>query len=478
MFEMFDQFLYLSVLMFGAYITLYIKSRSYSGILLIACSILSNILLFSIVLDPFVFIALPITAVLLLKDFFDDYKTGIVKHKHKLGAIIACVIIIYDVIFIMKIASFQLIDSYSLFTVGSVIGTITGIYLVVYPFKEMMAEREENLSRINQEVEYNNRLEVENQMQLEDLDEVDTVNMEIERLSGESYKVNKASKTDDQIDQRTEESKHLGNGSKQSGGLSGSYGKLLGIDILYFIVGGLAVLLVLIVIGYNLMTRTVIDMQDYVFVTVEPEVFEDAKVGYYASFEHLNKNNFYDDLISEGYDYGLSEEQITKYTPHYTTALNTMWNKLDIKVANDKETVNNGDIVTTNITYNEKYAVKNNIIIKNSNFETEVTNMPSYITNSSQLDKNSIKSIAATTILDSKKVSKYDLSTAIPKFYTIEEDGHIKIIASYTDVSRTGFLDRKTDLSFKLVPYLKNGELQISSDIEIVDSDDYELTDL
>lgn len=480
MFEMFDQFLYLSVLMFGAYITLYIKSRSYSGILLIACSILSNILLFSIVLDPFVFIALPITSVLLLKDFFDDYKTGIVRHKHKLGAIIACVIIIYDVIFIMKIASFHLIESYSLFTVGSVIGTITGIYLVVYPFKEMMAEREENLSQIYQEVEYDrNKLENEEQKQLEDLEEEDTVNIEIERLSGESYKVKKSHNTHQELDTRVNDSTQSARNKAKSGGINNGYsGKLFGIDILYFIVGGLALLLIFGVIGYNFMTRTVIDMEDYVFVTVEPEAFQDAKVDYYASFEHFDKNNFYDDLINQGYDYGLSEEQVTKYTPYYSSEIASMFKKLDIKVANDKETVNNGDVVTTNITYNEKYAVKNNIVIKNTNFETEITNMPSYITDPSQLDVDSVKSSVAATILESKKASKYDLSTTIPKFYTIEEDGHIKIIATYSDVPRYAILGKTIELSFKVVPYMKNNEIQISSEIERVDSEDYELAEL
>lgn len=449
MFELFDQFLYLAILMFGAYITLYIKSRSYSGILLIAASILSNIFLFAIVLDPFIFITLPITAVLLLKDFFDDFKTGIVSRKHKLGALIAGAIIIYDVIFIIQISALHLGNSYSLFTVGSVIGTITGFYLVIYPFKEMMAEREANLQTLYTDDKIkleNNQKQLENKEANSSL--IDVLDASPDATSSEDNR---------QRAQKTTE------------------GKIFGVDSLYVVVGAVVILLLIGSIAYNFVTRTVIDMKDYVFVTVEPNSLNDAKVGYYASFENFDQNNFYDDLIEEATEYGLDEEQIAKYTPVYTSENATMFKKLDIKIANDKQTVNNGDVVTTNITYNEDYALKNNIVIKNSNFETEINSIPTLITDINQVDVDALKQLTKVLITGSDKAAKYNLDGIEPQFNYITEKGYISIIVSYTGEIKDGLFSNVQDtVSFLVTPYLKDDELYIPDQIQIVNIDKYQ----
>lgn len=453
MFELFDQFIYIAILMFGAYVTLYFKSRSYSGILLIACSILSNILLFSVVLDPFIFITLPITAVLLLADFVEDFKSGIVSRKHQLGMLIAVAIIIYDLIFVISVSNFNLVDSYNLFTVGSVIGTITGFYLVIYPFKEMMHEREQNLQTI---YEQENIAIGNDQKQITeaDLDSdpnlLDVIEGDLQVNSNQAHNPSKES-------------------SYQSPPRPELNRKLFGIDIMYLAVGGLIVLLLIGSIVYDLVTRTVLDMEDYVFVTVEPDSFEEAKVGYYASFEHFDENNFYDDLIATGQQYGLTEKQIETYTPVYTSATAEMFKKLDLEVALDKSTASNGDIVTTNITYNEKYAIKNNIKLKNTNFETEISTIPSYLTET--VNKNTEKDLiaqATTAIQASKYSDKYDLARQ-PVCQQQIVDERLYLDCSY-DGQNGGILGRQeTTITFRLTPYQRADQYYLLDQIEIID---------
>lgn len=448
MFELFDQFLYIAILMFGAYITLYIKSRSYSGILLIVCSILSNILLFSVVLDPFIFITLPITAVLLLRDFFDDYREGVVSRKHKLGAMLGIIIIAYDIIFIIKLSTFHLLQSYGLFTIGSILGTITGFYLVIYPLKEMMHEREVNLRKMeSQDID---QLEANTEL-IEDREAMDLHSV----LEGETITSNQASNSGRAQETRVK-----------------SPNKIFGIDSLYLIVGAIVGFIFIGSMVYDFATRRVIDMQDYVFVTTEPGPRGTAKVGYYAAFEHLDKNNFYDELIAQGQDYGLSDEEIEKYTPVYTTDNKKMFSKLDIKVANNMETVKNGDIVTTNITYNENYALKNNIVIKNSNFETEIDMLPIYYSDIDEIDAEQANDLAVEQILDSKYGEKYKLDGEPEVDYVMDGD-FVSIIVSF-DNQDPGILGQgKKVVSFKLTPYSKAGTLYMEDEIEIVNRDKF-----
>lgn len=442
MFELFDQFIYISIMMFGAYITLYIKNRSYAGILLIACSILSNILIFSIILNPFVFITLPITAVLLLRDFMADFKTGIVTRKHKIGAIIAAVIVCYDGVFILKLSHFNLSDSISLFMIGSIIGTVTGFYLVIYPFKEMMAERAVNLEALNNS-NNNMQLEADKQELLGD-------------AAQDSVVITEQNNTvDSGLNHKSAQVKNP---------------KVFGVDSIYIIVGLIILAVLFGTIFLNLVSRTVIDMKDYVFVTVDPDAVVDAKVGYYASFEHFDSNNFYTDLIETGSEYGLTQEEIEQYTPSYTTEDAEMWKKLDIKVANNLDVVNNGDVVTTNITYNEKYAAKNNIVIENTNFQTEIDTLPEGITDSSSVDIKELKQLAVDAVANSKYGKKYNLDN--PVDYAWYDDGtseYLKYTITF-DGQAPGLLGLKDDtVMFIVTPYLQNGELNVADDVSLFD---------
>lgn len=457
MFELFDQFLYIAILMFGAYITLYIKSRSYSGILLIACSILSNILLFSVVLDPFIFITLPITAVLLLKDFSDDFRAGIVSRKHKLGALLAATIIVYDFIFILQVANFNLANSYSLFTVGSIIGTITGFYLVIYPFKEMMEERTQNLASIKSGTD----------PQLET-----SAKPAISDAQGNPASASLMEALDSQSELSTDQTSEPDR-PKQIGTES----KIFGIDSLYVLVGGVVLLVLIGSIVFDLATRTVLDMEDYVFVTVEPNTLENAKVDYYASFEHFDKNNFYDQLIEDGSEYGLSDEQIELYTPIYSAENAEMFKKLDINVALDKQTVNNGDIVTTNITYNEKYALKHNIVLKNTNFETEINSLPTLLTSIDDVNSKQLKADSKQNLENSELAANYNL-TVEPSYSYISEDGYINVILTYSGDVKSGILNSGDEqVSFKLTPYLSDDELKFKDEIKIVDLEKLDVTE-
>lgn len=450
MFEMFDQFLYIAILMFGAYVTLYIKNRGYSGILLIVCSILSNILLFSVVLDPFIFITLPITAALLLNDFAGDYRSGIVSRKHKLGALIAGVIIVYDIIFIMQVANLNLVKSYNLFTIGSIIGTFTGFYLVIYPLKELKQERDENLQAIYKQE-----------------------NLEIEKKQDKI--VDKTSLSDEELSTTTANHKNITHDKEKAPNSKNN--KIFGIDILYFRVGGIVLLMLLGSIIYNFATRTVLDMQDYIFVTVEPDALVDAKVGYYASFEHFDKNNFYNELIDEGKAYGLSEEEITKYTPVYTSDIAKMFKKLNIKVAQDKETVNNGDVVTTNITYDENYARKNNIVLKNTNFKTEINQLPVLLTSIDQAPSDDLKKFSRTRVEASDKAKGYNLDVE-PTYAYITEDGYISIVVTYSGDLKEGLLSPGDEtVSFKITPYLSDKQLMFEEQIERVNLEKLEATE-
>lgn len=458
MFELFDQFLYIAILMFGAYVTLYIKNRSYSGILLIACSILSNIFLFSIVLDPFIFITLPITAVLLLRDFVEDFKSGIVSRKHKLGAVIAGAIIIYDAIFIIQISAFNLGNSYSLFTVGSIIGTLTGFYLVIYPFKEMMQEREENLQAIYQQ---DDSITLENRQQ----------QITNNRNSGSLQTV---------LDEESAVTKedNVSDTTKQANKPKPNHGKIFGVDSLYIIVGGVVLAVLIASIVFNFVTRTVIDMQDYVFVTVSPDTTEEADVSYYASFEHFDENNFYDDLIDEGEAYGLTETEINKYLPVYTANNAEMFKKLDIKVALDKETVKNGDVVTTNITYNEDYALKHNIVVKNTNFETKINNIPEQIKSIDDVNSDELKQISQVLILGSHQAENYSLESIEPQFAYTTDNGYLQVIVTYSGKIKDRFLSKSDNtVSFLLTPYMRDGELYIPDNIEFVNIDKYQTTE-
>ncbi len=457
MFELFDQFIYISIMMFGAYITLYIKNRSYAGILLIACSILSNILLLSVVLNPFVFITLPITAILLYRDWVEDYKSGRVSRKHKIGAGIATLIVIYDALFIVKLSNFHLLDSASLFMVGSIIGTITGFYLIIYPFKEMMSERQANVQRIAQE-EYM-ALESEEQIAIADVTSI--------------HDIAKATTTDVEPKQQT--STKLGAENSGPKRPTEPRPKIFGIDSLYVLVGGGIFLLLIGSIIFNIATRTVIDMQDYVFVTVDPTASHDAEVGYYASFEHFDENNFYNDLIETGSEYGLTDEEIAKYTPVYTPENKQMFNKLDIKVANDMETVNNGDVVTTNITYDEEYAIKNNIVIENTNFETKIDSLPAGVEDIKDVDQDELKELSTAAIISSKESTKYNLENIEPQFSYITDSGYVDVLVTYDGQVKSGIFGADdSQVTFLVSPYTKNQSLEVSSDVEIVNLTDYE----
>ncbi len=444
MFELFDQFLYLSIFLFGAYITLYVKSRSYSGLLLIVCSVLSNFLLFKIILDPFIFIALPITAVLLLNDFAGEYKLGYVNRKHKLGAIIACIIIFYDAIFLVKIFNIQLVDSYNMFAFGSILGVIAGFYLVIYPFKELVKEREQNLELINRGIDPRTLLP-EERLKLISTNQSQEVELRQDQLlenSQENYI--ETSKT---------------NKSKRSDKVS-IFG--YNIDKLYLITGCIAFVLIIVIIVTSFISRTVIDMEDYVFVTYDKTIPSDSPVSYYASFEHFDKNNFYDDLIAEGTSYGLTEDEIEKYTPEYTTELNEMFNKLDINIANSQETVNNGDVVTTNITYNEKYAMKNNIVIENTNFDTKITDLPEYITNPSEEDIEMMITYSSEVLEQSSYATKYQINNSQVEWSEGSKE-YFTLIGTYN--VEGGFLNKGKQIKLEYTPYLVDGELMISPTI-------------
>lgn len=458
MFELFDQFLYIAILMFGAYVTLYIKNRSYSGILLIACSILSNIFLFAIVLDPFIFITLPITAVLLLRDFVEDFKSGFVSRKHKLGAIIAGTIIIYDIIFIIQISAFHLGNSYSLFTVGSIIGTITGFYLVIYPFKEMMQEREENLQAIYNE---DNAISLENnQQQIAD----GNSHQDLQTVLNDEATIS--------TEQTTNTTSKTTNRPKQTDT------KIFGVDSLYVIVGGIVIAVLAASIIFNFVSRTVIDMQDYVFVTVIPNSDGTADTAYYASFENFDENNFYDDLIEKGEAYGLTQSEIEKYLPNYTTDNAEMFKKLDVKVALDKERVSNGDIVTTNITYNEDYALKHNIVVKNTNFETKINNIPQLITNFDDINSDELKQISQVLILGSHQAENYNLDNIEPQFSYTTDNGYVQVIVTYSGKIKDRFLSKSNNtVNFLLTPYTRDGELYIPDNIEFINIDKYQTTE-
>lgn len=450
MFELFDQFLYLSIFLFGAYVTLYVKSRSYSGLLLIVCSVLSNFLLFKIVLDPFIFIALPITAVLLLNDFFGEYKLGYVNRKHKFGAVIAIVIIIYDAIFLLKIFNIHLVDSYNMFAFGSILGVLAGFYLVIYPFKEMVVEREENLELIKHGVDPKT-LTTEERLKL--VAEVKVNNGELTIKEENKLKITDNSKKEVITDSEEE---------VESNTESNLYTKLLEGDKLNLVVGTIALLIVIFIITINLFSRTVIDIKDYVFVTIDPDIIVDSPVSYYASFEHFDENNFYDDLIASGYDYGLSDKEIEKYTPVYTPESKEMFKKLDIKVALDSETANNGDVVTANITYDYKYANRNNIVLKNTNFETTINNIPEPITNPTNKQVEEAYSLATAKLEAEGYIEKDELQLIEPMLSVGTED-YLTVIVEY---KKSALLGREKIIKFELTPYLQDGQMTISDSIK------------
>ncbi len=447
MFELFDQFLYLSIFLFGAYVTLYVKSRSYSGLLLIVCSVLSNFLLFKIVLDPFIFIALPITAVLLLNDFVGEYKLGYVERKHKIGASIAVAIIIYDAIFLLKIFNLHLIDSYNMFAFGSILGVLAGFYLVIYPFKEMVETRSENLELIKHGVDPKT-LTSEERLKL--VYEVKANNQDLVIKDENKLKISD-SETSDVSNQSTAEAEDADN----------LYTKILAGDKLNLLVGAVALLVIVLILGINLFSRTVIDIKDYVFVTVDPDVIANSPVSYYASFEHFDENNFYDDLIASGRDYGLSDKEIEKYTPVYTPEAKEMFKKLDFKVALDRETVNNGDVVTTNVTYDYKYANRNNIVVKNTNFETTISNLPERISNPSNKQTLEAYDLAQAKLEAEGYLEKYELESVEPTL-TVGDGDYLTVVAEY---QRPALLGREKTIKFELTPYLQDGQMIISDTI-------------
>lgn len=453
MFELFDQFLYLSIFLFGAYITLYVKSRSYSGLLLIVCSVLSNFLLFKIILDPFIFIALPITAVLLLNDFVQEYKLGYVNRKHKLGAMIAIAIIIYDAIFLVKIFNVHLIDSYNMFAFGSILGVLAGFYLIIYPFKELIKEREQNLELINQGIDPRSLLP-EERLKLVSKNSMDNQNHQKHLAMNESNQVLEDKSSVETSNGTQGHSRQIRNDKVEIFGYQ--------IDKLYLITGFAALVLIMIIVITSFVSRTVIDMEDYVFVTYDKTIPSDSPVSYYASFEHFDKNNFYDELITEGEEYGLTEAEIEKYTPVYTTEDTEMFNKLDIQIALSQETVNNGDIVTTNITYNEKYAMKNNIVIQNSNFDTKISDLPEYITNPTENDIEEMTKLANDALAQSSFVSKYKIDSSQVEW---SEGSHEYFTLIGTYQVDGGFLNKGKEIKLEYTPYLVDGKLMVSPTI-------------
>ncbi len=430
MFELFDQFIYISIILIGAYLTLYRKSRAYAGILLIVCSLLSNLLLFKVVMDPYIAITLPITAILLIADCVEDFRLGAISHKHKLGACIGFVIICYSLMGLVNIAHLQLIAAYKLMAIGSGLGVITGIYLITYPVKQLMIERKQNINQV-------------------------------QTLTNEEQKL-----IANQEDETVKTSEFINNEQSNVNRLTNKY---------FYVYIGLAVVIVvsLFLIAKNL-TQYTIDMTDYIFVHVKDTNSYQSKVKYYASFENFDESNNYELLQANAREYGLDESTIEKYTPNYTLEQKKMWKGLDISVNQSPETVKNGDVVVTNISYNQKYAHKHNIVLKNTSFETEITNLKAAL-NEQQI--NQLKSeteLIDNELKNSKHTSNYDLANATltdVKYY-LDENSQYQLIVSYKGHFKSGLLGKvRENISFELTPYYQNQQLKFEEDIKVVNSD-------
>lgn len=449
MFELFDQFIYISIILIGAYITLYHKSRAYSGILLIVCSFLSNFIIFKVVMDPYIVVTLPITGILLLRDLGEDFRAGFVTRKHKLGGILGVVLVVYSVIMVTSLAKLEVFELYHLFSVGSIIGIITGAYLIIYPLKQLFQERAENLEIIRQ-AEYEQQLEMANKEMIEDGNDEDII------INGN--------------ERGNEEPKLLEDKSKFYF-FKGEYR--------YVIIGGFVIAVLIAIIILKMVSTRHINMEDYVLVTVDNPNSYESKVDYFATFENFDKNNFYDDLIEAGSEYGLSDDVIEAYTPVYSKLDKKTFNGLDIKVAQNPEVVHNGDIVTTNITYNEKFAARNDIVINNATFETEITNMKEHLNADNISEVKSNKAEINKAISSSKAANGYDLTdTSYDNLeYYLDDDGNAVLVVSYKGDFKTGIFGKSTEsISFSVTPYKQNDGIGFEDDIKLVNPDNLELS--
>ncbi len=432
MFEMVDQFIYIAAALFAGYLALYRKSRAYAGIMLLAAGLLSNIMLIAFFTIPFILIALPITAVLLVNDWVADFRLGQTSTKHKIGFAIAILIFVYDIAILFSLSSFALINSFQYMVFGSIVAIITSCYLIFYPFKQVVEDRRVNVAQ----VKYNN-------MQLEN-----NQKKSIEMDGFEQAEVKFTKPDSNKVDIRKVE----------------YYTTPFGFDVKVsnLLFSGVVVLIIISLLLFRLFSYTTIDMKDYVFV-YNPISATDGTIEYYASFEHFDQNNFYDELISVGSEQGLSDSDIKLYTPYYTEENEKIVKGLDPVVAFNPAIIESGGEVTVNITYNSDYARKHRIKVLNSNFVTKFDQVNGPITNATDEQYNQALALAQEKLTQSDYYTKYDLKNESVT-YSKDSTDELGIIASF-EVDG-GILGKSKQIDLRFTPYVSNGQIKISDDIE------------